>query len=107
MRRQYYPLYQSFLRRTFADVKNPYKVLNIKRTQNDKNIRNAYLGLTKIYHPDINPALSVIPTIIRYNNRKAIKILLKPIEYLQTLKKKQKLMLYWQKKKTSKKAKIH
>lgn len=31
---------------------NPYKILKIKRTATQKQIRNAYLRLAKIHHPD-------------------------------------------------------
>ncbi|MGC8648985.1 MAG: DnaJ domain-containing protein [Candidatus Micrarchaeia archaeon] len=37
-----------------ANLKDYYKILNISYTENEKEIRNAYIEMIKKYHPDVN-----------------------------------------------------
>lgn len=52
-----YVSYFSFSRiaTKFDPSKNYYQILNIQPCSSKKIIRNAYLGLAKKYHPDVNP----------------------------------------------------
>jgi len=36
-------------------TENPYSILGVKKTANDKEIKSAYHKLAKQYHPDLNP----------------------------------------------------
>ena len=49
----------------FDPSKNYYIILNIQSCSSKKAIRNAYLGLAKKYHPDVNPTTKDKFTLIQ------------------------------------------
>lgn len=49
----------------FDPSKNYYQILNVQPCSSKKIIRNAYLGLAKKYHPDVNPTTKDKFTLIQ------------------------------------------
>lgn len=66
--------------------KNPYDVLEISPNSTLNEIKNAYLKLSKTYHPDLNKSPDAEEKFKQINNVFRIKILLDKLDKISTKK---------------------